>query len=457
MLASLGDLHRDMGKLQEAQDSFQEANRVAERVQDGFLTVYSLNGLSDTARIRKRHGRAERLAQRALATAQSHHSPYEAALCRSTLGINDYQRGNLVAGERELLAAAKHFESGGTRRELARVRLHLAQVAFVSGRPKQTCQRLSQAIEAASELGYDRFLTLEAGAMLPMVEKAASLDGSDGPCSRFLERVRQFAPVSEPRLELGVPTQAETETQEERYALRIYALGPTQVFLDSEPVLLSRWASVRTRELFFFLLTQPEGVRREQVGDLFWPDLPASRMNSVFHTVLYRLRRALFSECIVYEDSRYRFNAGVEWWYDVQVFEELLEEARGGEDQDVQIELYQQALALYRGDYLEEFYSDWCERERERLRERYMAGAMSLADLHFGRGDVDASIGVCQSLLARDRYQERAYRRLMRCYSEVGDRAAAIKTYRQCVELLREDLGLDPMPETEELYRQVLG
>ena len=158
-------------------------------------------------------------------------------------------------------------------------------------------------------------------------------------------------------------------------------------------MLLSRWASVRTRELFFFLLTQPEGVRREQVGDLFWPDLPASRMNSVFHTVLYRLRRALFSECIVYEDSRYRFNAGVEWWYDVQVFEELLEEARGGEDQDVQIELYQQALALYRGDYLEEFYSDWCQQERERLAERYLTATMVLAALHHDRGDTQSSIG----------------------------------------------------------------
>ncbi|NLE77412.1 MAG: hypothetical protein GX605_11760, partial [Chloroflexi bacterium] len=235
------------------------------------------------------------------------------------------------------------------------------------------------------------------------------------------------------------------------------SLGPTQVFLHAEPVLLSRWASVRTRELFYFLLAHPEGVRREQVGDLFWPDLTQSRMNSVFHTVLYRLRRALFSECIVYEDSRYRFNAGVDWWYDAKVFEELVDAAKQVEDAPEAISLYQEALNLYRGDYLEEFYSDWCAQERDRLRERYLSAAMALAELLFDQDELEASVGVCQSVLARDRYQERAYRRLIRCYARMGDRAAAVKSYRQCVELLREDLGLDPTPETEELYREVLG
>jgi len=141
----------------------------------------------------------------------------------------------------------------------------------------------------------------------------------------------------------------------------------------------------------------------------------------------------------------------------VQDFERLLDGTKETDDQDEQIELFQEALALYRGDYLEEFYSDWCQRERERLRERYLTAAMALADLYYGREDMELSIGVCQSVLARDRYQERAYRRLIRCYAAMDDRAAAIKAYRQCVELLREDLGLDPMPETEELYRQILG
>ncbi len=457
VLASLGDLYRDTGRLEEAAAKFQEGYLVAERVQENFLMVYCLNGQADVARLRGAHARAERLAQRALALAQSHHSPYEIALCRMTLGINDYERGHLDAGERELLAAAQQFEQGGARRELARVRLHLAFLAFLSKRTKTALQRLSQALETAAQLGYDHFLVTEARAMLPMLRQVAEMD-EEGSVVAFLERVQEHLPAPEVREAEPLPKKARpSKPDEARYALRIYALGPTQVFLHAEPVLLSRWASVRTRELFFYLLAHPEGVRRDQVGALFWPDLPPSRMNNVFHTVLYRLRRALFNECVVYQEGFYRLNDQVQWWYDVQEFERLLDEAAEAERPEEQMERYQEALALYRGDYLEEFYSDWCQQERERLRERYMAAAMRLADLYLEQGSPELAIGVCQSVLARDRYQERAYHRLMRAYAATGDRTAAIKAYRQCVDLLREDLGLDPLPETEELYRQILG
>jgi len=458
VLASLGDLYRDTGRLTEAVAKFQEGYQVAERVQENFLMVYCLNGQAEVARLRGAHARAERLAQRALALAQSHHSPYEMALCRMTLGINDYERGNLGAGERELLAAAHQFEQGGARRELARARLHLAFLAFLSKRPKKALQRLAQALETAGQLGYDHFLVAEARVMLPMLRQVAELD-EEGIVAAFLERVQEHVSTPEGQEE-AEPLPKGTgrpQSDEARYALRVYALGPTQVFLHAEPVLLSRWASVRTRELFFFLLAHPEGVRRDQVGALFWPDLPPSRMNTVFHTVLYRLRRALFNDCVVYQEGRYRLNDQVQWWYDVQEFERLLDEAAEAQSPEEQIGRYQEALALYRGDYLEEFYSDWCQQERERLRERYIAAAMRLADLYLERGEPESAIGVCQAVLARDRYQERAYHRLMRAYAATGDRTAAIKAYRQCVDLLREDLGLDPLPETEDLYRQILG
>jgi DNA-binding SARP family transcriptional activator len=34
---------------------------------------------------------------------------------------------------------------------------------------------------------------------------------------------------------------------------------------------------------------------------------------------------------------------------------------------------------------------------------------------------------------------------------------AAIKQYQFCVQILREDLGLSPAPETEELYLKIIG
>jgi DNA-binding SARP family transcriptional activator len=43
----------------------------------------------------------------------------------------------------------------------------------------------------------------------------------------------------------------------------------------------------------------------------------------------------------------------------------------------------------------------------------------------------------------------------MRCYYQLGDRAAAIRQYQTCIKTLRQELGLAPMPETEKLYLQI--
>jgi DNA-binding SARP family transcriptional activator len=62
-----------------------------------------------------------------------------------------------------------------------------------------------------------------------------------------------------------------------------------------------------------------------------------------------------------------------------------------------------------------------------------------------------------QTILAQNPYQEVAHRGLMRCYYRLGDRSAAIRQYQVCAKTLREELGVSPMSETEELYRQITG
>jgi DNA-binding SARP family transcriptional activator len=62
-----------------------------------------------------------------------------------------------------------------------------------------------------------------------------------------------------------------------------------------------------------------------------------------------------------------------------------------------------------------------------------------------------------QTILGQNPYREAALRGLMRCYYRLGDRAAAIRQYQICAKILREELGVSPMSETEELYLQITG
>ena len=106
---------------------------------------------------------------------------------------------------------------------------------------------------------------------------------------------------------------------------------------------------------------------------------------------------------------------------------------------------------------LEGIYADWCIVERERLREQYLAALGALAGLYAEQGDLLRAVDLYQRLLSHDPYQEAVHRAVMGCYCRLGDRPAAIRQYHTCVRVLRAELGLNPAPETEQLYRQITG
>jgi DNA-binding SARP family transcriptional activator len=160
---------------------------------------------------------------------------------------------------------------------------------------------------------------------------------------------------------------------------------------------------------------------------------------------------------VLFEDGQYRFNREIDYWYDVEAFEQALDRVEQAALPENEIELLEEALCLYEGDYLEGVYADWCALERERLRERCLAARQSLARLHAGLGNLHLAIEQYQHLVAQDPYREVAHRELMRWHYRLGDRAAAVRQYQTCAQILRDDLGLSPSHETEALYLKIIG
>jgi two-component SAPR family response regulator len=236
--------------------------------------------------------------------------------------------------------------------------------------------------------------------------------------------------------------------------LRIYALGQLRVELDGEGV---QWTTTQSRDLFFCLIQQAQGLRKEEVGQIFWPNHTPPKLNSIFRSTLYRLRRTLFRESVIFDEGVYRFNWQSDYWFDAEVFEELLDETEQATASQVEIALLEDALALYQGHYLEDLYGDWCTLERERLRGRYLTGLERLAALYTDRRELQQAIELYNRLLGQDPYREAAHRALMQCYYRLGDRAAAIRQYQACANALRDDLGLSPAPETEAVYLQIIS
>jgi DNA-binding SARP family transcriptional activator len=117
----------------------------------------------------------------------------------------------------------------------------------------------------------------------------------------------------------------------------------------------------------------------------------------------------------------------------------------------------EEALDLYRGDLLEGCYDDWCLAERERLQLLLLRVLKRLQrDCRLGEA-FEAAISYGHRLLTLDPLQEDVHRELMRCHVEAGQRPLALGQFRRCRETLRQELDIEPMPETWRLYRRIRG
>jgi DNA-binding SARP family transcriptional activator len=139
---------------------------------------------------------------------------------------------------------------------------------------------------------------------------------------------------------------------------------------------------------------------------------------------------------------------------DVATFERL-----AAEDTPAALE---SAGALYEGDLLlglgvrEDAFEEWLRIERERLRQRGIGVLTRLLQLHVGQQRDEAAIDTALRLLTLDPTQEAVHRALMQLYAGQGRRAAALRQYQVCVDVLQRELGIEPESATREVYRDLL-
>lgn len=98
---------------------------------------------------------------------------------------------------------------------------------------------------------------------------------------------------------------------------------------------------------------------------------------------------------------------------------------------------------------------DWLLAERGRWAEWRAGAAREEAARLEREGDYDGAVARTKDLLELDPVSEDAWRRLMRLHYLRGDRAAALDAYRRCEALLRREFGVEPLPETTALLRDI--
>lgn len=220
---------------------------------------------------------------------------------------------------------------------------------------------------------------------------------------------------------------------------------------DGEPV--NGFRSLKARALFYYLAANGRPAARAKLAGLFWGDLPDANANANLRKTLTNLRHQVGPYLTVTRAS-VGLNEANPPLSDVAEFEAAL----AVDDPD----RWQTAVSLYRGDFLEGFYVEgtpefetWLLAERYRLREALLQTLHKLAQHYAGRRQYPQAIEYAGQLLALDPVRENVHRLLMTLLAQSGQRARALAQYEACVQVLAQELDVEPGRETRELYARI--
>lgn len=452
-LASIGDLYANLEASDAASIAYRQAQEIAAHIQERFLLVYLSLVEAACARLKGELGLAHELLGEAEELATQSGSTYEQGLYHLESGQLALAQHNPSAAITHLGKAARCFDDGGQRVEATRAHLYLAQ-AYRAGRDERsTSEHLQRALQLAAELESHHTLVVaarDAKELLADYEHHAMLGR---PASRLLHEVVRF--------ERNIPGWRRRLRQQAKLAplaspkLTIQAMGRAQVSVEGKLVSNAAWQGQAARELFFYLLTQSDGLTKESVGSLFWPECSSAEVKLKFKNAIYRLRQAVGPEVVVFDEDRYYFDRGLDYEYDVETFWARLARAEKVKANSERIAAYQNAVQAYGGPYLPEVGADWASWERERLKQAYLEAVLRLAELCLETEDYRPALDYCQLVLAEDDCLEEAHRLAMRAHAALGNRAAVVRQYERCRQALLSEVSMPPSSQTTALFEML--
>lgn len=253
--------------------------------------------------------------------------------------------------------------------------------------------------------------------------------------------------------------------------LSIFALGTLEVRFEGQPLTGFEYNKVRAL-LTYLAVAAAQPHSRASLCTLLWPDLPEKAARQNLSQALSQLRKLLGdkdadSPFLLTTTETVQLNPTGSWEVDISLFTAVLTEAeahahRGWHLCSPCAAKLRQAIALYRGDFLAQFYlgdsdpfEEWARLLRERLRQRMLSALERLSQYAEWRGDYQQAVEITQRQVELEPISDENQRELMRLLALSGQKAAALAQYRHLQQMLETDLSVEPEPETVALFEKI--
>ena len=253
--------------------------------------------------------------------------------------------------------------------------------------------------------------------------------------------------------------------------LSLALLGTLDVTRDGQPV--TGFATDKVRALLVYLVMEADRPHhRDTLAELLWPEQPAQVARNSLRQALATLRQAIGDRTASAAVPAHQRRD-----HSVQRGERPLAGCRGVHGAAGRLpaasacaperctpcaQRLEQAVTLYRGSFLEQFFvrdsvafEEWTLLQRERLHRDMVTALAGLTTYYEQRGAYAQAEPYAWRQVELDPWREEAHRQLMRVLALSGQRSAALRQYDACRRVLHDELGVLPTPETDALYHAI--
>jgi DNA-binding SARP family transcriptional activator len=252
------------------------------------------------------------------------------------------------------------------------------------------------------------------------------------------------------------------DSPKETFALmRFRILGPLEVWTDAnwQPIGAEKWRSL----LACLLLRAGQVVPTDTLADELWGDDPPARAKNLISVYVLRLRRLLGDadgRLLAWRAPGYVLTLA-DGDLDAARFDSLVADGRhalGQGDPVRAAALLGAGLGLWRGPFLGDVPpTPFIATHAERLREHRLSATELWATALIASDRQDEAIRELRGLAAENPLREGLWLLLMRALEAARRRAEALDVYAQAREVISEELGVDPGPDLQRLYAQLLA
>lgn len=455
IFVSIGDLYLDLDAIDAARTAYDHANKPKKNFSNDFLELYLSLSQVKTHRLKNETEKATLLLESISSKVHKSSQLVIKGINHMEMGLLDLQnttpKNAILSFEQSLHC----FLEGGNKAEAAQVTLYLANTWYSLDEYDKAIDSLENAFEITNKLNNFYPLIPVAKKMMDLLTSAFRSQKTNKNASHLIEKIEEFNSKL-PNLRQAI-RKSSSLVPFAPPILTVQSLGRNQVLRDGKTIQATEWKNRRNvRDLFFLLLAHPNGLTKEEIGLFFWPEVTSAKLKMNFKNAVYRLRRALGQNQILYDGNVYSFNFGTDYNWDLEEFHHHIENAKIASGTENKITAYKAAIEIYRGDYLPSIDQNWIEPIREETFLYYKRAIFALGKLLLAANKPDEALIYSWRILSIDPLLEDANNLIMEAHAMLGNRHEVSKQFNTFKERLQNEMGILPSKETTALYESLI-